>query len=410
MGQIKRDQLPVYTKGIEAYLAGDLRRLERLMSARQLGYSEKRLLAARLALRRRELAVATRLLEGVLATDQKAFFLGEGHMLFATVQTMLGHFEQSAAHNQKAFEFYRECDDRRGQFLSSYNLAVDLNRMGLCVLSNAKLELSGRLAVEAGERSLVLRLKCCNLSRIGLVDEALRVLDEALTLAGQLSKLDFESLLSISIDLYARGEKFDRALEVVASLEQSKLFRESAKLGFERAWLEFLSLPKAERPSFPRRPSRIEDSGEYSLKWSLLQNLASGDRRAALNDWAELKQMFTSLMGEPFEFLAVGEPLSLFGRALDLWVNQRAIVSPQKNAVVTGHEIDLLARLDSLLRSSQTPLRKAELVERIWGQRYEPSFDHRFHKLMSRLKATGAQLVFKNKAYSLIQSGEARSN
>ncbi len=50
---------------------------------------------------------------------------------------------------------------------------------------------------------------------------------------------------------------------------------------------------------------------------------------------------------------------------------------------------------------SPTPLRKEELIEKIWDVRYSTEFDSRFYKLIERLKLkANARVIQKNRTYT----------
>ena len=58
--------------------------------------------------------------------------------------------------------------------------------------------------------------------------------------------------------------------------------------------------------------------------------------------------------------------------------------------------------LCDLLMQSSLPLRKEEIIEKIWGRTYHPDLNDRFYKLMERLKKnTNAVIYNQNSSYLL---------
>jgi hypothetical protein len=53
------------------------------------------------------------------------------------------------------------------------------------------------------------------------------------------------------------------------------------------------------------------------------------------------------------------------------------------------------------LTAATFPLRKEELIERVWGLAYDPRWDSRFYKLVERAKKAGMAIVCSHHAYFL---------
>ena len=63
----------------------------------------------------------------------------------------------------------------------------------------------------------------------------------------------------------------------------------------------------------------------------------------------------------------------------------------------------LIEKLEKVLRGAAMPLRKEELIEKIWNIPYSPAYDSRFYKLLERVrKLSKSRIVCERRSYRML--------
>lgn len=389
-----------YQRAVAAYLKADLRAFNRLSRSSSLSGTERSLLRARRLLRARKPAVAVRLLTSLpVATPgfleaERAFLLGSAHFF-------CGEFEAAASANTDAVARYTALRDRRGLFLSHYNLSVDLARMGSARLSERHLLAAQNHAETLDEKALIARALACHFSARGDYESALTALNRALDDVAAHSLNDQAALYVTAGDVMFRAGYAEDALEQLGSARAlGRRHREVGRVDFELTVLRSLQPGVALGP----RPASVPPSSEFGQKWDLLRALQGGERERATALWRDLRAAAPGLYGAPFELETESERRSIFGVALARLVRPAA-AGP---LISVGIRDGKVGRLFMILKRSRTPLRREELIEAIWETAYDPAFDARFYKLMQRLKEVpGVRVECVNRAYRLTSGPQA---
>jgi tetratricopeptide (TPR) repeat protein len=390
---MSRDDYPLYVAGIEAIQSQNRGKTRQILKSPQLSLIEKRLLQVRKMFRNNKYVEAIRCLESLSPIG--AFFLGEKYILLAHVWFLKGDFQKSAIFNTLAFEAYTLDSDRRGLFLSLYNLSADYNRMGAYQLSTHYLERSRPYARTPGEHCLILRAEACQWSIEENYDKACSVLSEAFSMADALLPADLTALHSVAADIYFRSKRYETCYEILKRIcAGSRKASRDARLAFDIKVVEQLR----SGASLPAREGAWQFSDEFSLKWDILRCVQNGEMDRAQKLWKSLTRRLPMLYGEDFSCLSASESSTIFFQYLSrLFKTPSFSTSAKDSDLLKGK----LGKLHRILAQSSTPLRKEELIEKIWGTAYDPKFDSRFYKLMERLKKTACRtIITSNRTYS----------
>jgi hypothetical protein len=174
-------------------------------------------------------------------------------------------------------------------------------------------------------------------------------------------------------------------------MEQNRNHPERGRIDFERRVVSYLR----DNKPLPARNGSVGLSEEFSLKWDILRTLQNGEVERAETLWKTLARRSPLLYGPKFSCLVDSESRTIFFTFLS-----QLLRNPKPETKVpelTGR----LGALHRLLSESPTPLRKEDLIEKIWGKPYDPTLDARFYKLVERLKkATEHTIVTMNRTYS----------
>lgn len=395
-----RSDFPLYQSGIEAIQSADRSSARKVLRSPNLSLVEKRLLRARILFRRRLTTTAIQLLER--ASSPEPFFDAERNILLAHGWFVLGHFQKAVIFNTQALAAYKAINDRRGIFLSLYNLSVDYNRMGAYEISMFYIEQAEKAALGAAEQSLVLRAKACQLSADGNLLDACRTLEGALDLKAELNLDDRAALYSVAADIYFRAGRLQDCLAALEHLEKEpRSTTEMTRAAFDRKLVSFI---QNNRP-LPAKIGSWQLSNEFKLKWQLLRHLQGGEVDHALRIWEELRSISPLLYGENFNCLVDSERHTIFFTFLTRILREAPKASAEEDSTKLSGR---LAKLHMILMSSSTPLRKEDLIEKIWDTAYDPKFDARFYKLIERYKhVSDRPVITANRTYSLGRSNAA---
>jgi tetratricopeptide (TPR) repeat protein len=388
-----RADYPKYQEAVTAYLADDSRLFLSLIDSQDLSVQERVLLDARRLFRESKWKEATqRLQSGAFMAG--SFLDGEKNFLMASAQFFLGDIEGAAGLNLRAVEIYTAVGDRRGRFISLHNLMVDFSRLGHQKLARIYFDQARALADTDSEHILIERAMACEASRFERYDEACVHLERALKRSTQKTSSqslpDRQALSAVAADIFYRAGKIDRAHEIlVKEKDNRERNRERGRLDFDLGVIEAIR----DRKSLGVCPSSLSKLPEYELKWKLLVALQSGDQDVALKLWKRLLELTPGLFGPDFQCTDPSEAKTAF------WTYVKSLQSPKEFQLEVNVSGKLKVLCD-LLQGSKTPLRKEDLIEKIWETSYESTYDARFYKLIERAKQNQIPIVNNNRAYA----------
>jgi tetratricopeptide (TPR) repeat protein len=400
-----RSSFPLYSACVDAYLNRETETLARMLANPDLSITEKRLLETRLKFRDSRYDEAAEILK-TLSTSGIPFLEAERYLLLGNYHAYKGQWQEALIANHQALIGYESIRDRRGAFLANYNLSVDYGRLSLHQAAEHFLRQAEKGAEAASERVLVLRAQASLHGSRGRdsrsIENAVHVIEKALALQCELNDVDRTALVLVAADIYFRANQRHKSYELLNGIRQVKATRDRARILFDLALLEMLLNGQPPFTALGGAPSAVEESVEYSLKWSIIRNLQIGELGRAEELWDELTSMASSRYEAKFTALGASDNESLFMTVIGAIRNTSCAnswrVAPRRGG-------SKLIKLIDLLAASEGPLRKENLIEEIWGVEYDPSFDARFYKLIERARREcGLELVNVNQAY-LIRAG-----
>jgi len=395
---MSRSNHPLYQKGVKAYLVGDSTDFSRIREKTELSLTERRLLEARAFFRESKLKEALSLLESITPPDS-IFLQAELLFLSATAHNQQGFFEKAITLNQEAFELYGKIEDSRGLFLTSYNLSVDYGRLNLLELSKYWITKAERFAFAVDEKVLIQRAWACQAGKEDRNDDARRSINKALQHREELNDVDQNTLDTVAADILFRCGDWAEARECLQRLHRKRSNREHPRVEFERLLIEAL----IDKKKLSVAGQIVTESPEHLLKWNLLKAIQDGENAKAHSLWSALQQGNPNVFGAPFALKNKSDLQSVFGVYLSKHVVKKAISSTPRMLVRMDGK-GRLSKLFETLHKSQTPLRKEELIEKVWGTSYAPSLDSRLYKLIQRLRdEKGIKVISENRAYRLLQ-------
>lgn len=389
----KRSDFPLYGRFMSFYLKGRYTEVRANLAHPEMSQAEKKLLAARLLMRESRFAEAAELIAGA-AKSPELFLKADAQFLRAQLAALQDQREVAIAERLVADGLFQKLGDKRGRFLCQYNLSVEHNRLGMDALAYYYLCQSEEFAESESEQALILRAQACHHSRALRFDEAEERLSELFKVMKASTPQDRAVSLSVAVDIKVRAGKLNEALDLVLELSSIRKHFDSQRADAYKVFLA--ALRGARITKAPRNDTREE----YLLQWHILHSLQEGETQEARNAWSELRAKHGALYGDFLEVLHASDKLSLFGRLVDaMRVHAPAESAPMPEATNT------LDKLMSVLSQAQTPLRKTELIEKIWDCSYDPSYDARFYKLVERLKKQkGVRISSVGRAYRLLKA------
>lgn len=389
-----RSDFENYGQAVQAYLGNDTRRIKSLLNSESLKQTEKQLLRARLEMQAARLSNARQLLE-TMTSPAEPFLRAERAMLRATVESRSSRFESAIDQNLSALELYTTLEDSRGRFLTSYNLSVDFARLGHAHLSKRYLDLALCWAQTPSEKTLALRALSTHASGQNDYASAIRYIEEALK--SESHEIDRGTLKLVAADIYVRAGQLAKALDCYKNFSANERCPEYLRAIFERQCLKFL----LEDVSWPVSPAELIAGSEYYLKWKTMRHLDQGETKEAELTWFELQKLFPRLYVREFSFAKNSESNSLMGRCLD----KLKLQSPVTDETLDTESLSpRIAALIKLFERRQLPMRKEEIIERLWKCDYDPSMDARFYKLLSRVRRLPKiHVELKNRRYRIIR-------
>ena len=378
---------PLYLKAKELYLAGKYAGLKTLLP--RLNEHEKRLMQARLCIRKGAFIQAQKHLQRALTGSTNELYSAEGQMLLATLHSRTGHHEAAVLANFQALQVFERVPYAQGAYSSNYNLSVDYNDLNLPLMTAHYLERAAVWARTTGDHIKIKRAKACLLSTQCRWTEVSVLILELENEAQTLSPYDKAVTWLVCVDLYARCGDFIACERALDKLKVCRKHSEPDRQRFYRAALVFLT----GRSSNIQYDSRLE--GEFKQQLELLSLLLAGERVRALKLWRELQASLPSA-SDHFALNSLSEQRSLFGRCLEKILRSSA-QKPTPAPAMPPRFAQLHQKL-----AEGAPIRKEELIEVIWKTPYDPKYDDRFYKLLERFrKQYGFKVESLNRSYRL---------
>jgi hypothetical protein len=361
------------------------------MSLLDLSSSEKKLISARMLLKKQNISEALRLLSQPILS--RTFLEAERLFLSGTAHFLKADFENALKLNLMASEKYRQVSDRRGQFLSLYNASVDASRMSLFSLCQFYLESAEAQITQTDEKALALRAWACLESDRGDYSKSIALIQSAAgekeTLSPQ-DKLFFDHVLSY---VYFRSRNVKQSRNVLLALRKKTNNRDRALVELDYQLVSSLQTGS----KIPRPPGFTSRCLETTAKWRLLLLLQQGSLEEAQAQWATLCKLQPMTFAPGFVFRSESDKNSPFGSTLARFFEKSTQPHPPKVKLTPK-----LALTRDILAQQKIPLRKEELIEKIWQVPYDPAYDTRFYKLIERLRKHGFKLIVRNQTYAVV--------
>lgn len=394
---MNREEHLQYSKAVEFYLKGSSRRLRHVLSDKELSHCERKLIQVRLFMQTRRWKEAERTLNESIPTEP--FLRAERSFLLANLAGYLSRWEDAIAYGLEAHQFYTTCHDRRGLYLTAYNLAVDFSTLGLEIVAKKFLDQATSLAIDNRERSPLLRARACSLSLQESYTEALTLIREAMAAWDELEPSECSALALVASDIHYRAGLKAESLEILKRLPLRKNLHDRGRLFFEMQLLKKMVSTPAPFLPIGSPPKDVVLAREYALKWTILHALQTGSRDRAEQAWHDLCADMPQIYGPNFTCVLKTEertPFMEFVQALlklSSRTERRDLPLKQKSKI---------ALLIQLLQESGSPVCKEFLIEKIWETNYDPKMNARFYKLVERLRdKMGVTLKNKNGGYFL---------
>lgn len=382
--------LEIYRQGVAAYLQQNNRLFQKVLLNPELSQDQRRLLRARYHVREQNLPAAYRLLIQSQCHSDK-LLEADRQMLLAHYHSLHGHWQRAIEHNLLALELYREKHNRRGQFLITYNLAVDYQHTGSTMNELEYLEQAKKLAELPDEAALIFRAEAFLLARGEKISEALDLLQTAAGVE-ELGSFEQVQIRIMRVEFLCMSGDILGALELSRELLNRKSTFERARIVLENHCLRLLTGDKTAFSS--EKPAVILTSNEYNLKWELTRALLGGDLELAESLWRELHLLIPGHFEAKAFHTTSYESKAIFGRCLNLFSGKSVTTTPHDKG---GLEADLFA----ILASTKLPLRKEIIIERLWKTKYSPDLDDRFYQLIRRARKNGIKIERSRSAYRI---------
>ena len=372
----QRKDFADYQKALDLYLSGDHTKLKKQMLKLDLSKQERTLIEARLLLKDNKIQQAQELL--LKLNTSHNFHEAERQLVLANSYGFESNWQLATLHNLRAYEIYAKLEDRRGLFITSYNVAVDFSHMGHKALAQSYYEQSFKIASSTQEQVLVLRALALDLQSENKTDQAKQEIEKALALAKDTSSADQVSTWLVAADLYWQWDEKERSYEFLVKAEKNRNVLDGPRLEFEKQIASWC-LGKSKKLSFS---FALLDSTEYGLYAKLFSYLQNGDVNLAQATWYQLSKKYPEKFSPEFLLLQNSEQSSLLGSAVEKWKRSTQNTQPAHHAHLTNTELKLF----SILQQQQTPANKEWLIEKVWDKSFEPADIAKFYKLIERLR------------------------
>ncbi|MCF8059578.1 MAG: hypothetical protein K9K67_09795 [Bacteriovoracaceae bacterium] len=369
------DDHPHYVAARSALHKEDLVKFKKLKKNPELSQEEKKVLQARDYIQQQSWEQALTYLEnmGIIKSE---YLNAEMYAIKTYLFQILARPEEALWSNQRALFYYELCGDQEGLFRSHYNRSVTLEKFQQFKLMDFHYKEARKYTHSPHQIVHLLKAEAFVHCRLGQVDKALESIQEALFYGKDLEKSHFDNLRTVASEIYIKTGQINKAIELLRDLMASKINPERARVLAELKMLEAL----LDDTILKKPAATIEKNQEWALKWHTLSALQIGEEERAKSLWKKLSKKYPLLYGGDFMILDPLEETTAFGLLLKKIYQRKAYShAPQKNLSKVDHLIWLLT-------NATIPQRKEDLIESIWGEDYEPSYDARFYKLVQRVK------------------------
>ncbi len=390
----QRCDFPHYNQAVSLYLNRELKKLNLLLAKQLLTHSERTLIKARLLNLEGKTAQAQELLQGHSPTS--AYLKAQKNNVLSSVFDKLSRYQSAAVCNQKAINLYHQLNDREGLFVSYLNLSINYSRLSLEELFEYNWQKARKFVATKENYNSLIRAKVSYLAKVGKFEEALAVIQKITRDSSEYSNKT--AFLNLEADILFRLERFDDALAIYQDLVKSNKSLTRFRIYYEYQVTRALMTKVLLKPI----PSDYPRQSEYFYLWNAIICLQNGDPELAHHSWLELVKMNPDKYLPEFRYKDIGDfncHFSKYYRFLQARISDISL-NPFKVGSTSYKFV-------SILKHSQTPLRKELLIEKIWGVPYSPDFDGRFYKVVERVKKNSKiAVIMRNSTYQ-IQNREA---
>lgn len=378
-----------YNEAVSLYLKREIKKLNAFMSKGLLTHNERGLIKARLLNLEGKTSQACELLESQKPTN--LFLRAQKENVLSSIYDKLSQYQNAAVSNQKAINLYLQLNDRDGLFVSYLNLAINFSRLSLEELFEFNWKLAHNYIQSKENENSLIRAKVSYLAKRGKLEEALSIIQEITQSPGEYNnKIAF---LNLEADILFGLKRYKESLDIYSSL-----FKKTKSLTRFRINYEYqVTYAFVARTKLRQIPEDFPRTSEYYYLWNSLIHLQNGDPELAHKSWLELVKMNPDKYMPEFRYKDVGDTNSHFSQYYDYLkgINAGILLNPFKPGSHSYNFVDIL-------KSSQAPLRKEVLIERLWNLPYSPDLDSRFYKLVERVrKNTNLIVSMRNSTYKI---------
>lgn len=391
---------PFYLEAVEAYLDQDTIKLNSLLYSNRLTRYEKELLKARIEIREKNWMAAEESLKSLHIQD--VFLNAERYFLLANIAGFNANWEDALMMNEKAHELYKTCEHARGLFLTSYNLSVDYSALGLFQISAKFLKQAQILAENQSQKSQILRALAWNEMSAGKNAEALNYVEQGMVFIDSVQPSEKSMFLAVAADVYFRCGNIEIAYDLMKKLKYSKSLCDKSRIHFEFELMERIVFDRLFAKPLPFMPDEVALSKEYGLKWKVLRHLQHGETTAAEKTWVEICEMFPLYYTQGFQCLHPLEAKSVFMKYLNQLrsISLEVVESEEKIKIPTTFKVNKQSQLIQILLNSPSGIRKEDLIEQVWNEKYDTTMDAKLYKLIQRIRENSKfEIVNQNQCY-----------
>lgn len=365
----------IYVQARDHLYKEELSKFKRLKNSPELSQEERKILKAREHIHRQEWKQCMDILTN-MGRLKSEYLHAEMYALKAYLHSIQAEPEESLWANSRALFYYELCQDDEGLFRTHYNRAVSLESFKQYRLMNYHYNEARKYAKDPHQISHILKAESFIHCLLKQEDAAKEKIEEALNLIPKLEKTHADNLKTVASEIYIKVGNFQKAKNLLKEVIASKINPERARVLAELRMLEVIE----DGGKMKTPPETVSKNYFWHLKWKILQNLLEGEVVQAKIFWSELSASFPKLYGKDFEIFDPFERETAFGILLEKSYQLKPSRGQMPKSLSKG---ELLLWY---LENSPVPLRKEDLIEKIWDCEYNPKFDARFYKLIQRVK------------------------
>lgn len=377
-----------YCSLLNLYVEGKLQHSKIKQSNSLLSKMEKDLLSARVEISNRNFEKAKDFLS---FNSPNKFFSAEKNFLLATIGSLQSFHEKAIVLNLQARELYSEIKDRRGLFLTNYNISVDYGKLSHHKLSEYYLNFAKSCAKEVAEKNLIIRAELILLET--KVDNKILLKENLSQFVKNIEasvQLDQCTALIIASELFLKIGCFDESEAILLTLV-NKI--KGAYLDRARFNLVCLNILRNQKVTFPKLQTK-----EFNLKLRMLRSIMEGNTVIIASTWEKLKNLY------PNQFLLFPNLEKKFEHGVFFILSfEYLIKSNQKIVVFIPQNLRKKDHLIALLKQSKKGLEKSVIIRSLWhlnvDQDTEPYLP-RFYKLVERARKDNRNIRYADGVYS----------